>query len=128
MSAKSIRKFTVICGMDELQNPLPRKAMLFEGHMTSTNGTSNAFPNSYGPWLLIKHCIRGKGFIFSLMPGKQDGGGRFLNLYGRFKYFWQTWQLDTDGKAGKGYLERALLGLKEVLLLSVRQTLGAGPF
>ena len=32
----------------------------------------------------------GRGFIFSLMPRKQDGGRKFLKLYKRSKYFWQT--------------------------------------
>ena len=46
MSAKSLGTLPVIYAIDELQNPLPRKTMLFEGHMTSTFGRSDACPNS----------------------------------------------------------------------------------
>ena len=46
MSAKSLSIFPVICALDQLQTPLPRKIMLFEGHMTITIGISDAFPNS----------------------------------------------------------------------------------
>ena len=65
MSAKSLGTLTVIYAIDELQNPLPRKTMLFEGHMTSTFGRSDACPNSLGPWLLIQHCMRGGGGLHS---------------------------------------------------------------
>ena len=46
MSAKSLGTFPVICAIDEVQNPLPRKTMLFEKHMTSIIGISDTFPNS----------------------------------------------------------------------------------
>ena len=46
MSAKSLGTFSVICTVDELQKPLPRKTMLFEGHMTITIGISDSFLNS----------------------------------------------------------------------------------
>ena len=46
MSAKSLGTLHVICAIDELQNPLLRKMLLFEGHMASTTGVSDAFPNS----------------------------------------------------------------------------------
>ena len=46
MSPKSLGTLPVIYAIDELQNPLPRKTMLFEGHMTSTFGRSDACPNS----------------------------------------------------------------------------------
>ena len=51
----------VICTIDEVQNPLSLKKMSFEGDMTSTTGINDAFQNSKGLWLLIQHCIRGKG-------------------------------------------------------------------
>ena len=65
MSAKSLGIFPVICAVDEVQNPLPLKTMLFKRHMTSIIGISDTFPNSYGPWLLIQHCIRGEGGLHS---------------------------------------------------------------
>ena len=65
MSAKSLGTFPLICTTDELQHPLPRKTMLFEGHMTSTIGTRDTFPNSQGSWLLIQHCIREEGGLHS---------------------------------------------------------------
>ena len=46
MSTKSLGTFPVICAMDELQNPLPRKTILFEGQRTITIGISDAFSNS----------------------------------------------------------------------------------
>ena len=46
MSAKSLGTLPVIYAIDEVQSPLPRKTMLFEGHMTSTFGRSDAFSNS----------------------------------------------------------------------------------
>ena len=46
MSAKSLGTFPVICAIDEVQNPLPLKTMLFEKHMTSIIGISDTFPNS----------------------------------------------------------------------------------
>ena len=46
MSAKSLGKFPVICAIDEVQNPLPLKTMLFKRHMTSIIGINDTFPNS----------------------------------------------------------------------------------
>ena len=46
MSANSLGTLPVTCDIDELQNPLPFKKMLLEGHMNSTVGISNTFPNS----------------------------------------------------------------------------------
>ena len=46
MSAKSLGTFPVICAIDEVQNPFPLKAMLFERYMTSIIGISDTFPNS----------------------------------------------------------------------------------
>ena len=34
------------CAIDEVQNPLPLKTMLFKRHMTSIIGISDTFPNS----------------------------------------------------------------------------------
>ena len=65
MSAKSLVTFPVICAIAELENPLPRKTMLFEGHMTNTIGLSGAFSNSQGPLLLTQHCIRGEEGLHS---------------------------------------------------------------
>ena len=45
-SAKSLGTPPVNCAINELQNPLPFKTMLFEGHKTSTIGISDAFLNS----------------------------------------------------------------------------------
>lgn len=45
MSAKSLAILHVIYAVDELQNPLPRTAMLFEGNTNSTGGRSDVFPN-----------------------------------------------------------------------------------
>ena len=38
MPAKSLGTLPVIYAVDEQQNPLPRKTMLFEGDMNSTGG------------------------------------------------------------------------------------------
>ena len=65
MSAKSLGTFPVIFAIDEVQNSLPHKTMLFKRHMTSLIGISDTFPNSEGPWLLIQHCIRGEGGVHS---------------------------------------------------------------
>ena len=46
MSANSLETLTVICAIDELQNPLPRKIMFFEGHTNSTGGKNDAFPKT----------------------------------------------------------------------------------
>ena len=46
MSAKSLGTFPVICTIDEVQNPLPLKTMLFKRHMTSIIGISDTFPDS----------------------------------------------------------------------------------
>ena len=46
MPAKSLGTFPVICAIDEVQNPLPLKRMLFKRHMTSIIGISDTFPNS----------------------------------------------------------------------------------
>ena len=46
MSAKSLGTFPVICAIDEVQNHLPHKTMLFERHMTSIIGMSDICPNS----------------------------------------------------------------------------------
>ena len=46
MSAKSLGTFPVICAIDEVQNPLPLKTMLFKRHMTSIIGISDTFPDS----------------------------------------------------------------------------------
>ena len=46
MSAKSLGTFPVICAIDEVQNPLPLKTMLFKRHMTSLIRISDTFPNS----------------------------------------------------------------------------------
>ena len=46
MSAKSLGTFPVICAIDEIQNPLPRKTTLFKWNMTSVIGISDTFPNS----------------------------------------------------------------------------------
>ena len=46
MSAKSLGTLPMIYAIDEIQNPLPHKTMFFEGHMNSTGGRSDAFPNS----------------------------------------------------------------------------------
>ena len=80
MPAKSLGTLPVICAVDELQNPRPLKTMLFGGHIISTIGISDAFPNSKGgkgvliqliPWLLIQHCMRREGGLYSRsMPWK----------------------------------------------------------
>ena len=46
MSAKRLGTFPVICAIDEVQNPLLLKKMLFERHMTSIIGISDTFTNS----------------------------------------------------------------------------------
>ena len=61
MPAKNLETLPMIYAIDELQNPLPRKTMLFEENMTTVFGRSDALPYSKGPWLLIEHCKRGKG-------------------------------------------------------------------
>ena len=46
MPAKSLGTLPMIYAIDELQNPLPRKTMLFEENMTTVFGRSDALPNS----------------------------------------------------------------------------------
>ena len=46
MSAKSLGTFPVIFAIDEVQNSLPLKTMLFKRYMTSILGISDTFPNS----------------------------------------------------------------------------------
>ena len=46
MSAKSLGTLPVIYVLDEQQNPLPRKTMLFEGDTNSTGGRNDVFPSS----------------------------------------------------------------------------------
>ena len=74
MSAKGLGTFPVICAIDEVQNPLPLKTLLFERHMTSIIGIRDTFPNSYGPWLLIKHCIMGER-VYILVNASETGRG-----------------------------------------------------
>ena len=45
MSAKSLGILPVIYAVDELQNPHPRKTMLFEGDTNSTGGRNDVFPS-----------------------------------------------------------------------------------
>ena len=61
MSAKRLGTLPVIYAVDELQNSLPYKTMLFEGDTNSTGGRTDVFPSSYGLRLLIQHCIAGEG-------------------------------------------------------------------
>ena len=44
MSAKSLGRLPVIYAVDELQNRLPLKIMLFEGDTNSTGGRTDVFP------------------------------------------------------------------------------------
>ena len=46
MSANSLGTLPVTYAVDELQNPLPRTAMLFEGDRNSTGARNGVFPNS----------------------------------------------------------------------------------
>ena len=46
MSAKSLGTLPVIYDADELQNPLPRKTMLFEGDTNSTGERNDVFTSS----------------------------------------------------------------------------------
>ena len=43
---QSLGTFQEICAIDEVQNPLPLKTMLFKRHMTSIMGISDTFANS----------------------------------------------------------------------------------
>ena len=61
MSAKRLGTLPVICAVDELQNPLSRTTMLFEGDRNSTGGRNGVFPNSKGLRLSIQHCMKGEG-------------------------------------------------------------------
>ena len=45
MSAKSLGTFPAICAIDEVQNPLPLKTILFKRHMTSIIGINDTVPN-----------------------------------------------------------------------------------
>ena len=46
MSTKNLGTLPVIYAVDELQNPLLRTTMLFEGDRNSTGGRNGVFPNS----------------------------------------------------------------------------------
>ena len=54
MSAKSLGTLPVIYAVD-IQNPLPRTTMLFEGDREATGGTNGFFPNNKGLRLSIQH-------------------------------------------------------------------------
>ena len=61
MSTKSLGALPVIYAVDELQNPLPRTTMLFEGDTNGTGGGNDFFPNSQVLLLSIEHCIKEEG-------------------------------------------------------------------
>ena len=46
MSGKHLGTLPVIYAVDEQQNPLPRKTMLFEGDKNSTGGRNDVFSSS----------------------------------------------------------------------------------
>ena len=60
-STKSLGTLPVIYAEDELQNPLPRTTMLFEGDRNSTGGRNGVLPNSQELRLSIQHCMKGEG-------------------------------------------------------------------
>ena len=91
MSTKSLGTLPVIYAVDEQQNPLPRKTMLFEGDINSTEGRNDVFPSSLGLRLSIQYCIAGEGgSLLLFLQRKKDGGREFLPLHGCSKDFWQT--------------------------------------
>ena len=63
MPAKSLGTLAMIYAIVELQNPLPRKTMLWKGDMNASASTSDAFLQSQGFQLATQHCLtRGGGF------------------------------------------------------------------
>ena len=46
MPAKSLGTLAMIYAIGELQNPLPRKTMLWKGDMNNPDGRSDAFSHS----------------------------------------------------------------------------------
>ena len=61
MSAKSLGTLPVIYVVDELQNPLPRKTMLFENDMNSTGGEMMSFQIAKGFGYLFNIVKKGRG-------------------------------------------------------------------
>ena len=61
MSAKSLGTLLLFNAVYELQNPLPRTKVLFDGDRNSTGGRNGVLQNSLGLRLSIQHCMKGKG-------------------------------------------------------------------
>ena len=55
LSAKSLRTLSMIYAVDELQNPLPRTTMLFEGDRNSTAEKNGELRAS----AIDRHCMKG---------------------------------------------------------------------
>ena len=62
--------------------------MLFEGDMNNTGGRNDVSSKSEGLRLSIQHYMKGEGdSLLSFLQRKQEGGGKFLPLYGCSKDF-----------------------------------------
>ena len=59
MPAKSLGTLAMIYAIVELQNPLPRKTMLWKGDMNVSASTSDTFLQRYGFQLVTQHCLTG---------------------------------------------------------------------
>ena len=81
----------MIHAMDELQSPLPRKIMLFEGHLNSISGKSDAFPIAKGLANDSPLYEGGRGLHSHFCNKNRMGEGKtFLKVYSCSKNFWQT--------------------------------------
>ena len=61
MPAKSLGTLAMIYAIVELQNPLSRKTMLWEGDMNVPASTSDTFLQRLGFQLATQHCLTGGG-------------------------------------------------------------------
>ena len=69
----------MIYAIDEIQNPLLHKTMLFARHMNSTGGRTHAFPNNYVFWTTVQLCKKGNGVYILMSVGKMRRGWKIPN-------------------------------------------------
>ena len=65
MPAKSLGTLAMVYAIVELQNPLPRKTMLWEGDMNISASRSDTFLQRQRFQLATQHCLTGGGGLQS---------------------------------------------------------------
>ena len=90
MPVKSLGTLAIVYGISELQNPIPRKAMLCKGDMNNSASRSDVFLQRYGLQLATQHCmVGGRGLALPLLTQKRDGTRKILQRHWCSNYFWQ---------------------------------------